>query len=88
MLESNPDYCQLATTSDCPNNCQGPHHVDYIQDLDPNASCYNGQWNGGCYIKTGGSLDILCIILTHLYDRQLIEYDAILIALYILMSFS
>ena len=72
MLERDyaPDYCQLATTSDCPNNCQGPDHIDNIQDLDPNASCYNGRWNGGCYIKTGWSLDILCIILTHLSKKS------------------
>ena len=66
MLERNPDYCQLATTSDCPNNCRGPYDINNIQDLDRSASCYNGQWNGGCYIRTGWSLDILCNILTHL----------------------
>ena len=67
MLERNPDYCQLATTSDCPKNCLGPADINNIQDLDPNASCgSNGGWNGGCYIKKGWLLDILLIILTHL----------------------
>ena len=65
MLDSNPDFCQLATTSDCPNNCRGPYDINNIQDLDQSASCYNGE-SRGCYIKTGWSLHILCIILTHL----------------------
>ena len=69
MIEINPDNCQLATTSDCPNICSGPSQINNIQDLDPNGSCGSSaflQWNGGCYIKRGWSLDILCIILTHL----------------------
>ena len=67
MVKGNPDFCQLATTSDCPNNCRGPFDINNIQDLDQSASCGTlGRWNGGCYIKTGWSLDILCIILTHL----------------------
>ena len=54
MLESNPDYCQLATTSPCPSHSRGPFDVNNVQSLDPSASCsIGGKWNGGCYIKQG-----------------------------------
>ena len=55
MLDRSPDKCQLATSSRCPENCLGPHDTDNIQNLDPNAACGVGQWNGGCYIKKGYS---------------------------------
>ena len=74
LAQRNPDRCQLATTSDCPNNCRGPYQINNIQDLDPNASCNNGGWNGGCYIKKGWLLDILLIILTH-YATYVCIYD-------------
>ena len=51
MRESNPDYCQLATTSPCPSHSRGPYDINYIQSLSPNASCRGSGWNGGCYIK-------------------------------------
>ena len=54
MLESNPDYCQLATTSPCPSNSRGPAGVNNTQSLDSSASCgTHGIWNGGCYVKQG-----------------------------------
>jgi hypothetical protein len=46
-----PDTCQLATTSACPDGCRGPYNEINIRPIDPNADCYNGQWNGGCLIN-------------------------------------
>ena len=69
MLEKNPDHCQLATTSECPEICSGPFNDNNVQSLDPNAACSVGQWNGGCHIKEGWSLDIFCIILINVSDK-------------------
>ena len=55
MYDSNPDKCQLATTSArCLENCQGPYDNDTVHGLDPHAECgTDGYWNGGCFIKKG-----------------------------------
>ena len=48
------NICQLATTSKCPDNCRGPTDISHIQSLEANGTCgKEGQWNGGCLIKTG-----------------------------------
>ena len=48
------DVCQLATTSECPASCTGPHGTEYVSQIDPNAQCGTlGKWNGGCFIKQG-----------------------------------
>ena len=53
MLDSWSNYCQLATTSACPVGCRGPLSETNIGPIDPNAECYVGKWNGGCFIKIG-----------------------------------
>jgi hypothetical protein len=46
--------CQLATTSECPVSCSIDRFTDAnIGPIDPNAECYIGHWNGGCFIKKG-----------------------------------
>ena len=56
MLNSSPDYCQLATTSSCPGSCRGPYDIGNIGPLDQHGLCLpssEGHWNGGCMIKSG-----------------------------------
>ena len=50
---SSPDYCHLATTSAWPVRCRGPGSQTNIGPINPNAECYVGNWNGGCFIKRG-----------------------------------
>ena len=55
MVEYNPNYCQLATNSACPNDCRGPSNTGNVNELDPNAECGTiGKWSGGCFIKSAG----------------------------------
>ena len=55
MLQYNPNYCQLATNSSCPNDCRGPANTGSVEELDPNAECGTiGKWSGGCFIKSLG----------------------------------
>ena len=50
----NEQTCQLATNSSCPSNCKGPVNVANIGQLGPQATCGSeGNWNGGCMIKSG-----------------------------------
>ena len=50
----NGTKCQLATISSCLSGCSGPYSETHVGQIDPNGICGGeGDWNGGCMIKSG-----------------------------------
>ena len=55
IINDEPTWCQLATTSKCPSGCRGPYQPENIAPLDEKSEhCWHGRY-AGCYIKQIGS---------------------------------